>query len=526
MKTKSYIFKGVLASMVLAGSLVSCSEDTMDNINKDNSHTLDAPARFILTDVITSTAQNNTGGDINTYMMSYVEHEVGVHNQLWRAEGRQGEPNTASTFNNTWANLYSTLKNARFIIDKCSEGNSEAKNYSTKGMGEVMAAYNSAILTDMFGDVPFTNAAQPTSITNHMTNDYMNPTLDKQETIYTAINAYLDAAITDLPKGDANSVGSQDLLYGGNTSLWLKFAYGLKARYMMHLLYRSANRTADLEKIIEYCNKSFASVSEQAAFNIYNGTNLNPTFDFQWSRDGLGASQSMANKLVARQDPRERRVYFDPNSWVQLTGTDDPAINLGPNGKTIQAQSYYTYSMFMYAQTAPVLLLSYHEVQFLKAEALARLGKTEEAQAVLKNAVVASIANTEVSITAALNAPTVVGYGGLTETTSAITPEEAATYFDSKVLPLFKANPLKEVMNQKYLGMWGANGESEETYNDVRRLKALGEGDFITLENPNKFPLRLPYGSDDTTTNPNVKSAFGDGMYVYSENVWWAGGTR
>lgn len=492
----------------------------MDDINKDNSHTTDVPAKYILTDVITSTAQNNVGGDINTYMMSYVEHEAGCHNQLWRTEYRSGETNTSSTFNNTWSNLYSTLKNARIIIAKCSDGGSQAGNYTTRGIAEVMAALNSGVLTDMFGDIPFSKAALPGTFSSAN----MNPTLDSQESIYTAINAYLDAAIEDLPKGDITSVGTNDLLYGGKSANWLKMAYGLKARYLMHLLNRSANKTADLEKVVEYCDKSFKSASEQAAFNVYNSTNINPTFDFQWSRNALGASQSMANKLVARSDPRERRVYFDSNTGIQCTNTSDTTIVLAPNGKTIQSQGVYTYSVYMYSQLASVMLLSYHEVLFLKAEALVRLGKTDEAQAVLKTAVEAAIANTEVSVKAAINGSYV--NGGLTQTSSAITSEEAATYFDSKILPLFKANPLKETMNQKYIGMWGANGESEETYNDIRRLKALGEGDLITLENPNKFPLRLPYGSDDTTTNPNVQSAFGDGMYVYSENVWWAGGTR
>ena len=58
-----------------------------------------------------------------------------------------------------------------------------------------------------------------------------------------------------------------------------------------------------------------------------------------------------------------------------------------------------------------------------------------------------------------------------------------------------------------------------------RRLKSLGE-DIYGLQNPGKFPLRCPYGNDDTTTNPNIQAAYGDGQYVFTENVWWAGGTR
>ena len=96
----------------------------------------------------TSTAFSNVGGDLNTYLSTYVEHEVGTHNQLYRAEVRQNEPSASSTFNNVWGNLYSTLKNARIIISKCSEGGAQEGNYTTKGIAEVMAAINSALIAE------------------------------------------------------------------------------------------------------------------------------------------------------------------------------------------------------------------------------------------------------------------------------------------------------------------------------------------------------------------------------------------
>jgi hypothetical protein len=81
-------------------------------------------------------------------------------------------------------------------------------------------------------------------------------------------------------------------------------------------------------------------------------------------------------------------------------------------------------------------------------------------------------------------------------------------------------------MNQKYIAFF--EEEAIEAYNDFRRLKAMGN-DVINLENPlnsTRFPHRFSYGSEDVTTNTNVREAYGDGMYVYSEKVWWAGGTR
>lgn len=532
MKTYMNITKGVLVSVALSASLLSCSEDAMDAINKDINHTQDMTAKFILADVITATSFSNTGGDFNTYTSCYVEHEVGTHNQLFRAEQRQNEPSAASTFNNVWSNLYSTLKNARIAFDKCSPGGSQEGNDITRGIAGVLIAYNSALLADMYGDTPWDEAARRNP---DGTPAFMNPKIDKQEDIYKNIMKHLDDAIVDLQKSDAHATGPMrdyDFIYNGSGEKWLKFAYGLKARYTMRLLNRSTDRNGDLAKVLDYTSKSFTSAGEQAAFAIYDASNLNPLFDFQWSRDGLAASESMSEKLIERNDPRIRRVFASGQTYAdggfvsnQMTGATDKKFDVAPNGKNEQIQYEYNTSIFVFSQTAPTLLLSYHEVLFLKAEALCRLERSAEAEAVLKEAVAVGIANTEKNVAAAINAPTVLGYGGVEQTTTAITPEEAAAYFENSVKPLFVANPLKETMVQKYLAFFGASGESTECYNDVRRLKALGE-ELIALKNPNKFPLRCPYGNDDTTTNPEVEKAYGDGQYVYTEPVWWAGGSR
>ena len=524
MKRIINLAKGLLVALVISATMVSCSENVMDTINQDTNHTKSVQAKYILADVITSTAFNVVGGDFNTYSSVYVEHEVGTDNQMYRAEHRDNEPSAASTFNNVWGSSYAALKNARIAIDKCSAGGPQDGNQVTKGIAEVLAAYNSAVIADMFGDAPYSEAAVINAVGGPK---FMNPKIDSQKDIYVGVMKYLNDAIVDLKGTDLAAISSYDLLYGGNKASWLKLAYGLKARYTMRLMKQSTKVNADMQTVLDNVALSFTSANDQAAFSIYDASNLNPLFDFQWSRDGLAASKSMSDKLIERNDPRLRRVFVDAN-WNQITGAADKAFFMAPNGTNDEAKYYYNTSIFVFSQTAPTMLMSYHEVLFLKAEALARLGSTALAQAALKNAVVAAIANTEVSVKAAIDAPTVVSNGGLSETTAAITPVEAGTYFDTNVLPLFTANPLKEVMNQKYLAFFGASGESTECFSDIRRMKALNEN-LVVLKNPlnaTKFPLRCPYGSDDTTNNPNVKTAFGDGTYVYSEKVWWAGGTR
>ena len=513
MKFKN-ISKKLLVSIFIAGSCVSCSEDKMDEINKDLNHTTNVVSKLIITDVITSTAFSQVGGDFNTYLSTYVEHEVGTHAQLYNAEVRVGEPSSSSTFNNVWGGLYSTIKNAKIIISKCSEGGKEEGNYVTKGVAELLLAYNLAFATDMFGDIPWLEAGDYTVS--------LTPKLDKQELIYQDVLKLIDSSIANLKLSDVSGMAGQDLIYGGNADKWIKTAYGLKARYIMRLIARSANVKEDMNTVLDCVSKSFTSADEQCSFNQYTGSNLNPYFGFFKARESTAASTSMFDKLVERKDPRVGRCFIDPNEKIIISSAQDTLLYLAPNGSPIASQLDYNASVFTAAQSAPTHLLSYHEVLFLKAEALARLDNVSGAQDALKEAVIVALANTERSVSAALVSP----LSAVEESTSiAVTPEAAAAHFNANIKPLFSANPLKEVMMQKYIAFFGANGESPESYNDIRRMKALGEN-FIELKNPNKFPLRCPYGGDDTTANPNVKEAFGDGQYVYTENVWWAGGTR
>ena len=467
MKTYT-IIKGFFAVGVLSVVLSGCSEDAMDRINKDHGHTQSVAGRFILTDVITSTAFSNAGGDLNTYLSSYIEYEVGVDNQLYYAETRESEPTSSSTFNNTWNNLYSTLKSARIIINQCSDGGIDYGNYTTKGMAEVLAAYNCALIADMFGDAPCSQAAL---VDENGSPVYLNPKMDKQEDIYKQAMQYLDDAIADLQQEDLIDPSSQDLLYQGDAEKWLKFAYALKARYTMHLLQRSTNKDADMEKVLEYVSKSFKNTEEQAAFSVYDVNNINPLYGFFKARAALGASESMRSKLAEYNDPRLSRAFItkldkEKEGKAQAPGTPDTDV-YAPSGTPEQGTSKY--GSFSISRK--------------------ELGNT------------------------------------LLNPASAITEEEANSYFDNTVEATYTNEPLKTTMIQKYFALWGASGEATESYNDLRRMTAPTES-FIQLQNTKPFPLRCPYGNSDTTTNAEVKAAYGNGQYVYNEKVWWAGGNR
>lgn len=476
----------IFFATVLTFALWSCSEDIMDNINKDVNDPTVIASRLIITDAMTSTAFSVIGSDLAFYASVYMEHNVGVYGQFYNAEIRSGEPTSSTTYDNSWGTMYNTLYNLKVVIDKCSDGGSEAGNYVTLGIAQILSAYNLATLTDLMGNVPWSEALKPGII--------FTPKLDNQQDIYTAVFKFLDDALVNLDKVSVYaSLGTQDLIYAGNIAKWKKFAYGLKARYTMRL----SVTTPNYSDVITFANQSFASSAEQAQFNYNGSTTKSPFAVIFTDRNYFGASQSLHDKLVDRADPRDAKFFkAHPKS-----GSTD--IVFAPNGSPTQVQDKYSISAIS-SNTAPTYLLSYHEIQFLKAEAYARSGSLANADTSLRKAITAAFSKVNIGLSSA----------------------SALTYFNTQVRPKFTANPLSEIMNQKYLGFF--EEESVEAYNDYRRLKAMGNNVIILANSKNatQFPLRFTYGAADVTTNKNVRDAYGDGTYVYTENVWWAGGTK
>lgn len=522
------ISKKVLTIALAALPLVSCTEDVMDEINQNKNNPESVTAKFVMTDLMVGTAVNIVGGDFNTYSSVYMELEAGVENQTYNAETRKGEPSVPATYDNMWGAAYSNIRSAKDIIKKCSEGGSEEGNNITLGAAKVLYAYNAAVLTDLFGDIPYSQACL---YTEDGLPQYLQPVLDKQQDIYADIMKNIDEAIVLFDSEDISAMGTQDVIYRGNAALWKKAAYAMKARYTMRMLAKSENKTQALNDVLSYIDKSFASASEEFKFAMYDGNSqYNPLFDFMYSRHGLGASQSLIDKMSERKDPRLTQSFA--TNWNTTTGnptevvTDASKFNAVPNGNPVQSTMTYDCSLASFAISAPTIFLSYHELMFLKAEALCRLGQKDKAEVALKDAVLAAFKNhlnTENS--ALVNYLEILQEGIKWENDREVVAEK---YFNESVKPLFDANPLKEIMVQKYLSFFGANGEAVEAYSDYRRMKGMNEN-FIELKNPenkSKFPLRFTYGASDVLSNQNVKEACGDGMYVYTENVWWAGGSR
>ncbi|NME67322.1 SusD/RagB family nutrient-binding outer membrane lipoprotein [Flammeovirga aprica] len=479
MTIKKYINK--FAILCVAGAtLFSCSEDKMDEINQNPNNPTEMSTNLILTDLINRTAVQVANGDFAFYASLFVEHYVGTHNQFYQSEIREdGQLAVASTYNNSWNGAYTALRDAKDVIDICSPEGKEQGNTANLGIAQILTAYNLSILTDVCGDVPWSEALNA--------NDFMLPHVDKQEDIYNEIFAYIDAGIENLSiPSDFNSIGGSDHIYGGKVDKWTKFAHGLKARLLMRL---SHVRPNVYDEVLAEVAKSFTNADEEAKY-VYNGTSSNNPYTLLYmTRDQYGSSKSLHDMMSANNDPRIVAYFIPKNVGGELV--------LGENGQNEQTQNKYGISTYFTDRKNATQFLSFHELKFLEAEALERKsagsGQTAAIEAVKAAFVYANLSEVEAN-------------------------NYIATITDFSI---------DRIMGEKYVSFF--QSEAIEAYNDFRRLKAMNGGahpSYVNFQNPKveKFPLRYTYGADDVNNNVNVREAYLK-VNVYTDNVWWAGGS-
>ncbi len=507
MKTRYITY--ALSSLLLLGS---CTDSVMDKINKDTHNPPEdmVPAKFQVTDAITSTAYSTLAGAYAWYVGSYTEQIFGTgNNQLMKAELRNRIETAASTtFNNEWNATYSNLQNIKQLMAKCSEGGMSPDYYDIKAMGEVLWVLTAETLTTLHGDIPYSQALDKSNYT---------PAIDKQESIYKDLCKRIDGAIADLEKavpefGGESNAGSQDILFNGDLSQWLAFAYAVKAKVLVDGAFRYPENYASAATAAQTAfDKGFAG----ASLAIFNGVSTDNSWAaYHWSRQYSGANGTVVDLLKARNDKR-LSLYscygYDDYGYTIVLDESYPAP-YAPAGDAELAQATITVGFPAWFENgaATIDYISESELHFILAECLARGGK--DAAEHFKAGVKASFSDMEEAS----------GESGFF----------AAADVDAYIATL--PVTLEEIMVQKYLSE--ARDGQLYTYNDLRRCKAQGE-EFIKLKNPNntaggrnQWPLRLPYGNSDVLSNPNVSAAFGSGneagSYLFTENIWLFGGSR
>ena len=494
MKMK-YLYGLALATMLFS----SCSENLMDRVNrKETSKTADkVAAKFQLTDAEVATAYSTVNGAYAWYVSSYTEQLFGTgNNQMMKAELRNpSETASATTFNNEWNSTYLNLHNIYQMIEKCSEGGINASQSDLLGMAQILNAINWGVLTDLHGDVPFTECFTGNPA----------PKIDTQESIYTAILKMLDDAQTNLANGGSNA-GEQDLFFGGDTEKWSAFGHAVKARYLLHTYGR--NKSV-LSEVVKEAQAAIDGGFTGCYLKVFNGVTADNAWSaYQWSRYYIGSNKTVDDLMLEREDPREPLYNYDG------LGTGEDIIGEPGNSDQATLVQALNEPAWLENGAANLVIMSESEIYFILAEAQAILG--QDATAAFEKAVSSNVKE----------------YFAIAG--EEIEDADVEDYIEG-LADLFAADPLKEIRIQKYLAQ--TRGEVIETYNDMRRI-IYTDGKYpVEMKNPNntssvgnRWPLRLPYGDSDVVSNPNVTAAFGSGneagMYVFTENVWWAGGNR
>ena len=186
MKILKYILTASLALVLFA-----CSEDTMDDVNRDQNNTTAMDAKSLLTDIILKTSYETTATDLAWYATVFVEHSAGTWAQSSDADRRTGQ--TSSTYNNSWNSLYSLLNNCKKVLSKTDPvTGDEPDNYWARGVVQILTAYNLAVATDFWGEIPWTEAG--------LGLENLKPKYENQSVIYDYIFDLLDDAIVNLGK--------------------------------------------------------------------------------------------------------------------------------------------------------------------------------------------------------------------------------------------------------------------------------------------------------------------------------------
>ncbi len=326
----------------------ACSKTWIDpSINNDPDKLTEISMSSLVPSIEAELGYVYGGMDVAGYSAIWMQQIKGVDRQAGAVDNYNI---TAADVNNAWNTFYSgPMENAHYLMQLADQ----KKSPHYKGVAQVLMAVALGTVTDLWGDVPYSEAFKGS--------DNFSPKFDSQKDIYTAINSLLTDAISNLESTtnvvDLPSDGS-DFIYDGDASLWVKAAYTLRARYAMHLLKLGS---VNYGNVLSDLSKGISNATENMAQPFGNSqSSANPMFQFNDQRSGyITDNNYFQNMLSTANDPRASELTFD-GFWAQIG--------------------------------ASVEFTQYTEALFLKAEAAFRNNDETTAKQALKDAIDASLA--------------------------------------------------------------------------------------------------------------------------------------
>lgn len=401
-----------------------------------------------------------------------------------------------------WSNFYTYMTDVEDIYKTADR----LKENNYKAIALVYKSWAYSILTDLYGDVPYsdaTKAAEGGFIVK----------FDKQKDVYTGILADLEQANNLFNTSAALTYGG-DMVYNANTASggtnagivkWKKFTNSLRLRLLLRLSKRDGeiNVSQQIAAILADPVKFpvFTSNADEAIFR-YPGTfpYYNPYYNqrqLEW-KDGTYVSKFFINKMNADNDPR-RALWFTPvmeNGQSVYRGIESGY----PVSLEYAVGQNTSYNDVMKTLPQLGIMMTYSELESIKAELALRgmnTGKTPKQH--YESAIAASMTQWGVNMPANYLSQAGVAYN------SAASAEQQ----------------LEKIMEQKYYAYFFVDYQA---WFEKRRTgyPVLPRGSGIPAEN--QFPNRVPYPGYLQSMNADnlaaaIASMGGDNSDI---KVWWA----
>lgn len=493
-----YVTRLRYAALALAGwAAAGCSPTNfLDVNNSPNNPTAVQPSVQLPTITIgTAFVVGNTlGRDGDLFM----QHYAGIANQPFTEDKYQ----ISGNYDNEWrGDLYgNNLNGAQTLI-----ASTQATSPAYAGIAKLIKAYNFALTTDMWGDVPYSQALQ--GLGN------IHPAFDRQQDIYegsATIQSLFDLVregLADLDKTSVLTPGNDDFVYKGSLVKWRRMGNAMLLKLACTVSRKDPALATKVinEVLAKGANGSAAIFDNADDFSIPFGTavgNTNPFYAYNVtnrSNDQM-ASTRFLDSLTAYNDPRLPKYFTTTPANTAPTHTTSYGLFTGfENGSNATApvranRSVYNTYVLGTVGEAPVRLLTNFQRCFILAEMAVRLGTAGDANDLYQQGIRRSMELTGLSST------------------------EINAYFAAyPAIVTLRGNndhKINQIIRQKWMA-WVGNGY--EAWNDYRRTGYPQLQPALNVSFTPNIPQRLLYPPSEVAAN-------GDAMpkTTIDAPVWWA----
>ncbi|HWE40974.1 MAG TPA: RagB/SusD family nutrient uptake outer membrane protein [Gemmatimonadaceae bacterium] len=394
---------------------------------------------------------------------------VGRYTQQWTLPGtalstwdRMGYDPGSDNGGEQWRDVYWSF--GQNLVDMNRKAEAEQR-WDLLGVGQILKAWGWMVLADLHGPIIIKQAFDQTRTTF----DY-----DSEAYAYAETQRLLNEAIRNLQRTDGAVdqayLGRTDHVYNGDRTKWLKFAYGLLAMNLNHYTNRPGY---DPDSVIKLVDLSFASNADDALL-AYPATNNDDT-NF-WGRTRNNITSYRQTQFVVRLmdgtdfgvvDPRMSRMLAIDSAGTTYRGLDPNVIGFGALTVAQRPRNFFGFpssggvgvpGRYIFTDKAHMPIMTYSQLQFVKAEAAFRKGDKATALDAYRKGVASHIDF--------VNARNTDDNQTVPQISAA---EKAAFLADPAIVPTDpNALTLTQIMTQKYIAQWGWG--HNELWMDMRRF--------------------------------------------------------